>query len=53
MSLGGGMVNTRDLKSLGQKCPCEFKSSSKHRKGRYVRPINLLKYERSLAHGYA
>ena len=24
--LNGGMGDTRDLKSLGQKCPCEFES---------------------------
>ena len=28
--LGGGMVDTRDLKSLGQQCPCEFESHPRH-----------------------
>ena len=52
MSLGGGMVDTRDLKSLGQNCPCEFESHPRHKRVGMFRPINLLKYERSLAHEY-
>ena len=31
-SLGGEMVDTRDLKSLGQKCPCGFDSRPRHLK---------------------
>ena len=27
---GGGMVDTKDLKSFGQKCPCEFESRFEH-----------------------
>ena len=30
--LGGEMVDTRDLKSLGQKCPYEFDSRLRHKK---------------------
>ena len=30
ISLGGEMADTRDLKSLGQKCPCEFESHPRH-----------------------
>ena len=26
----GGMVDTKDLKSFGQKCPCEFESRFEH-----------------------
>ena len=30
--LGGGMVDTRDLKSLGPKRPCGFDSRPRHKK---------------------
>lgn len=32
LSLGGEMVDARDLKSLGQKCPYEFESRSRYYK---------------------
>ena len=37
--LGGGMVDTRDLKSLGQQCPCEFESHPRHGRVGMFRPV--------------
>ena len=32
------MVDTRDLKSLGQKCPCGFDSRLRHKRDGFRRP---------------
>ena len=42
LSLGGGMVDTRDLKSLGQQCPCEFESHPRHKEIAAMRSLFVL-----------
>ncbi len=36
------MVDTRDLKSLGQKCPCGFDSRLRHKRDGFAVPLVLL-----------
>ena len=43
------MVDTRDLKSLGQKCPCGFDSRLRHKRTALAVPLVLLPLSPTLA----